>query len=266
MQFAKHRMDWRLSDKLNEAEKQYLHELERQILTENDVYAKEKWATFFAYDHPEAATKEIAAKAVSYYEEAVEAGVSRAMLNLGAVYYNGVLVEQDFEKALELYHMAESSEDAEVAARAVCNLGYCYYYGRSVSVDKETAFRFFLKGSLRYDDANCLYKLGDMYRYGDHVEKDEDMAYTLYERALEEGRFRSGCCADIYKRVGECKLYGVGTRGDAIAAARYLAQAKCDLYERIYVKNDPFAPALFDKVEELLWEAEQRLEERHDID
>lgn len=250
----------KFSNKLTNDEKRFLYKLEREIES-GDVYAMEEWATFFAYNHPELVTPEMVDKIVSYYETAINEGVSRAMLNLGAIYYNGVVVDQDFEKAVKLYIMAADSDDADTASKAIGNLGYCYYYGRSVAVNKEKAFAYFLKGAIKYNDPNCLYKLGDMYRHGDYVEKDEKLTYILYRKAFDANRLLGECCADIHKRLGECKLYGIGTMQDAVSALKHLTFAKGYLYEKIHIKNDPFAEGVLSKVEKLICEAEEQLKE-----
>lgn len=243
----------------NDDERKFLHDLERRIKG-GDVYAMEQWATFFSYNHPELATPDIARKCITYYEMAISIGDSRAMLNLGAMYYNGTIIPQDFEKAVKLYTMAADSQDRGIAAKAIGNLGYCYYYGRSVAVDKEKAFSFFLKGVLQYTDPICLYKLGDMYRYGDIVCKDKQMAYLCYIKAQEHCSYcETNCSADIYKRLGECKLYGIGTERDVLASIKDLTRAKAALYDRIYVKKDSFAGNLMSKIEKLIREAENLL-------
>ena len=198
-------MDGRiLSDKLCEAEITMLKSLERRIL-KHDVSAMEQWATFFAFSRPELVTDKIAKKVVRFYKKAISKSNSRAMLNLGALYYNGVFVQQDFSEAVKLYKMAADSDDPSVAARAICNLGYCYYYGRNVAIDQNKAFSYYLKGVLLYNDTNCLYKLGDMYRYGECVEKDEKMAYTLYMKAYSVHLNFEEVFADILIRLGECE-------------------------------------------------------------
>lgn len=197
-------------------------------------------------------TDKIAKRIIRFYEIAVFKNISRAMLNLGALYYNGVFLRQDFSKAMKLYKMAADSEDSDVAARAICNLGYCYYYGRSIAVDKNKAFSYYLKGVLLYDDPNCLYKLGDMYRYGDCVEKDEKMAYTLYKKAYSTHFHYEEVFADILVRLGECELYGVGTKRNVVSAMKRLALAEGYLHEKIHIKKDPFAHQVLAKVKGLI--------------
>ena len=244
-------MDSRIIEKLTENEREFLYGLERGI-QEKNIYRMEEWASFFAFEHPELVTKDIAEKIVHCYEQASAGGVSRATLNLGAVYYNGMIVRRDFKKAFDLYQKAAQSEDQEVATRAICNLGYCYFYGRDIPLDYEKAFHHFLAGVLRFEDSNCLYKLGDMYRYGNYVPADEKMAFLLYQKAYQETHPGEDCYADIIKRLGDCALNGIGTKKDPILAIQYLTTAQGYLYSKIYQKRDPYAKTVLADVERLI--------------
>ena len=253
-------MNYRFSlDKLCQSDITMLRSIERKILKQ-DVCAMEQWATFFAFDHPELVTAKIAKRIVRFYKIAISKNNRRAMLNLGALYYNGVFVPRDFSKAVKLYKMAAVSDDPNIAARAICNLGYCYYYGRSIAVDKNKAFAYYLKGVLLYNDPNCFYKLGDMYRYGECVEKDEKMAYTLYKKAYSVHLYFEEAFADILVRLGECELYGIGTKQDTISAMKRLTLAEGYLYEKIHIKKGPFANKVLAKVKGLIQTAEGMLQ------
>ena len=63
-------------------------------------------------------------KAIELYEKAIELGNSIAMNNLGNIYKSGTLVKQDYEKAIELYEKAIELGDND----AIYNLGIIYYY------------------------------------------------------------------------------------------------------------------------------------------
>lgn len=97
---------------------------------------------------------------------------------LGAQYYLGGLVEQDYGKAEELYAKAEAAGSIQAAI----NLGYIYEYGRLDEPDYDLALKQYLKGLAlsggRHPEA--LYKLGDMYSRGKAVPRDLRAAYELY--------------------------------------------------------------------------------------
>lgn len=192
------------------------------------------------------------------YRLCMERGSSGAALNLGSMYYNGTYLKRDYQKAVELYETAAKSGDQ----RALCNLGYCYYYGRHQPPDYAKAYHYFNLGALLYDDPNCLYKLGDMYREGQCAEANERYAVKLYFRALDavnrpdEDDF---CRADILTRVGGAFLYGVVVERDPKKALDCFLQALSGFYERR--KTDPYVAGLIETVKEKIREAEEALDE-----
>lgn len=236
--------------KLSEKEQLYLYELETGIKN-NDIDKMVEWSAFYQYNHPEIIDKKIAKEMVKYYQAGVEKGISLAALNLGAMYYSGVFIERNFKKAVELYNFAAESDDADIVVRALCNLGYCYYYGRDVSVDYGKAFNYFLQGSIIYNDPNCLYKLGDMYRLGNFVGKNEKIAFELYKQAYDNCYDDNECIVDICKRLGEFFLYGTATERNLVEAIKLLSKAESYAYEKIY-KRDAFVKELLPKISELL--------------
>ena len=99
-----------------------------------------------------------------------------------------------------------------------------------------------------------------MYRYGECVEKDEKMAYTLYKKAHSVHLYFEEVFADILVRLGECELYGIGTRKDVISAVKRFTLAEGYLYEKIHTKKDPFAHEVLAKVKGLIQTAEGMLQ------
>ena len=101
------------------------------------------------------------------------------LLNKGVHYYN----EQDYEVAVEYYHLASAIGNA----RAVCNLGYCYMYGRGLPADTSLSLSYF-RISADQREVEALYKLGKLYCTGFGVEMDKELGVYYYENALEELR------------------------------------------------------------------------------
>lgn len=235
---------------LTVSEKNYLARLQDKI-QRNDVYAMEEYATFYTQNRPELMDAEKTILCISLYEKAVAAGVARAMLNLGALYYNGMLVPQDFKRARELYEEAVESDNGEIAAVALCNLGYLFYYARGVAKNNEKAYHCFLQGALLYQDPICLCKVGDMYYKGEHVRKDEAVAFKLYRQA-ENMCYKRDAISEVSVRLGRCLLYGNGERKDPFAALSYLFKAKSALYERQYRRKDPFAEGQIREVDRMI--------------
>lgn len=241
---------------MTERELAYLEELELGC-ERGEIHKMVEWASFYDAEHPELITEEIAARMKRYYELGVERGIPMAFLNLGAMYYKGVFVERDFAKAIELYKRAAKSGDEEAACKALGNLGYCYYYGRSVPVDLSRAFSYYLKGALYYEDPVCLYKLGDMYRYGDFVERDEAFAVGLYWKASYNCE-EEGTRGDLCRKLGECYLEGIGVERDVTRAIKLLSEASGCTYQKL-ARKDPFAGELIRKIDQLLERAKAEL-------
>ncbi len=122
---------------LSENEQMYLYELESDI-EDGNVYKMVEWASFYYYNHPEMIDDELSEQIVEYYEEGVDVGISLAALNLGAMYYSGIFIEQDFKKAIELYMIAAESDClADICRR----LGEFYLFGRETEKDLVKAIK-----------------------------------------------------------------------------------------------------------------------------
>lgn len=200
--------------------KKFLNEEEVKLVLENDgAELFYQWAvTQFCKGNEECYDL-----AIKLYEIAADEGHPHSLNNLGALYSEGRFVEKDTKKAMDYYIKSAEAGSSE----ACCNLGYFYLYGRNDEVDKKKAFEYFSRGAMIGNDANCLYKLGDMYMYGDYVEKNPVTAYGFYKKAmvvLEE----YGCTyadefeSDINYRIGKCLYKGEGVKQDIIEAIDYL--------------------------------------------
>ncbi|SHH13006.1 TPR repeat [Butyrivibrio fibrisolvens DSM 3071] len=243
-----------LNENLSREDQDDLDEVEDLIENENydGMY---QWA----YEHHERDdVQQIMAKVVQCYEECVRQNMPVAALNLGTLYYEGRYVRQDYQKAFELYKIAADAGEP----RAISNLGYCYYYGRHQEVDYAKAYEYFLKGALLFDDANCLFKLGDMYLQGYHVEKNERYAYLMYERAMFECYGDDGrpdpIIPDIMQKMGQCFLYGIGISPDVPKALTLLNNALTGFYYR--KKDDPNAVQLIAETKKCIEDAERILD------
>ena len=168
---------------------------------------------------------------IKFYEIAAEKGHGLALNNLGALYSEGRFVEQDTEKAMDYY--IKSAEKG--CAEACCNLGYFYLYGRNDKVDYQKAYEYFSRGAMLGNDANCLYKLGDMYMYGSYVEKNPKLAFEFYIKASETfdkygSTYADEFISDIHYRIGKCLYEGNGVEENKLLSVRYLEDA-LDRYE-----------------------------------
>lgn len=219
----------------------------------------ESWdeAYEWACENQDCRDEKISKKVIECYELCAEHNIPEAALNLGTFYYNGHLVEQDFKKAYELY---KTAADAGVLS-AICNCGYCFYYGRHQETDYKKAYEYFSLGALLHDDANCLYKLGDMYFNGYGTDKNEYYAFILYQRALQrsvESDDDAECIADAQFRLGKCYLYGIGTYKDTEKAHDLLSLALINFYKRR--KTDNFVIGLIKSTKDLMAKAQEQLD------
>ena len=244
--------------KMTADDKYKIKVLEKKIAS-GDLKAMMEYAQRYQGKFREEVTPAIAQKIIRCYETCLEAGNLTAALNLGAMYYGGEFIPRDFRKAIKYYEQATQSDDDETQIRAWNNLGYCYYYGRDIPVDDEKAFNCYMRAAVRRD-ANALYKIGDMYRYGRYVAKDEQLALTFYWQAWREIYSETYPeYPDIAKRIGECALYGIGMEKDIYLALTMLARAELATYTKIK-ERDPFAASLLPKIKRLHNEARELVE------
>ena len=222
-----------------------------------DVRAMEEYCSLFHDSEHISGDREVRERLRRYLVAGAKAGDANMLCNLGAEYYSGGVVKQDFAKALHYYELSA----AKGCVQAISNLGYCYYYGRSVSVDYEKAFGYFLKAYILegFCQPEACYKLGDCYRHGRGVAQDPVIARRLYEeayncawrpnvktfKAVSVGWDRRMLGADAASRLGDCHRLGIGTDVDLKQAAKYYRVAIAG-FKRKMQFGDPFAPSLLD--------------------
>ena len=73
-----------------------------------------------------------------------------------------------------------------------------------------------------------LYKIGDMYKNGLYVEKDEVEAFCIFRHCEElmDDEQEEEVGADIYIRLADCYYYASGTERDLGKALRYYQKAE----------------------------------------
>ena len=124
---------------------------------------------------------EVAEMLLLGFKLAITSGSALSMNCLGALYYMGDIVEQDYEKAAELY---ERAMDAG-CYQSIINLGYIYEYGRIGKPDHDKAYQFYSLAAALAPSSEALYKLGDMFSRGKAVPRDMRKAFALYKRSLQ---------------------------------------------------------------------------------
>ena len=167
-------------------------------------------------------------RGLDYLKKASEAGNTDAMIDCGAVYYNGYFVKQDFDTAVYWYKKAADAGNVQ----AISNM---YYYGRGpLKIDYEKAYIYFTKAAMLGDDV-AWYKVGDFYLKGIYVSKDPTAAFSFYLRCRDiledEGRPLYGW-PDVCSRLGTCLHRGLGTEKNLMDARTYLQMAVTGFKQR----------------------------------
>ena len=104
-----------------------------------------------------------------------ESGDVEAQFNLGAMYYHGRGVQQDFAEAVKWYRLAADQGLAD----AQHNLGERYRYGNGVPQDDAEAMKLFFLAADQ-GNAKAQFNLGAMYATGQGVPQDEVEAYAWH--------------------------------------------------------------------------------------
>jgi hypothetical protein len=203
---------------------------------------------------------ELAERALRYYKANIEAGDTDSMLDLGAMYRVGRGVTKDAEQAIELYQKAAE----KLAPKAFRCLGNYWKYdlmddGAPIpTADEERlekAYKYFAKGAELWEE-NCLYELGDFFRYGCCVEKDEKKAFKLYDLAYEaitdytepnEWAWNDSY-SDVCLRLAECYHYGLGTEVNLKKAREFIEIAKIECKRRLD-EGDMYGGAYYPRAE-----------------
>lgn len=164
------------------------------------------------------------------YEEEISNGNADAACDIGSLYYTGRAGEQSYAKALKYYTIAADGG----CRQAQENLGYCYYYGRDTEVDYEKAFHYFALGAFD-GHIRSLFKIGDMYRNGYYVKKNEQESFRIYEQCLDTMTDVAMPLvgADVMMRLGDCYFEGIGTEVDFELALEYYQKAERLFYTRL---------------------------------
>ena len=204
----------------------------------------------------DAVSHEQAEIALKYLNTLADKGDHNALLSLGALYYTGAgdYIEQDYKKAQYYYEKAvESSELKD--HWALNNLGYCYSYGRAGDVDYKKAYSCFAL-SATYGNPNAMYKLGDMYYYGNYVEKDYNASFYWYSLAKAQKPdsdidYQGFLVASIALRLGRAFLYGEGVGVDLLQALFELRLAEMLFYKQVLMR-DSYSAGQLPKVKKLI--------------
>lgn len=135
------------------------------------------------------------AKGIEMYEEAGMNGDSTSYCHLGKMYITGELVEQDGLKAIEYYQKAVDLGNAT----ALSEIGYIYQMGIGVDADGLVAMEWYQKSvDAGYKKGNYL--IGNLYLNGIGVEKDVSKTIEYWEKGAALGDTKAmGELAYLYR-------------------------------------------------------------------
>lgn len=162
------------------------------------------------------------------YKLGISADSGACMNDLGALYYMGELVEQDYARAAELYEMAM----AHGCYQSIVNLGYIYEYGRTGEKDLGKAHRYYALAAALAPSSEAVYKLGDMYSRGVTGERDVMKAKALWERSLELAQGLAEFAQPairIAKLLIDAEAVAQGVKRDPLRALHLFQQAEIGL-------------------------------------
>ena len=174
---------------------------------------------------------------------------SGAMNLLGALYYEGRYVKQNYTTAAQRYIKAAEGCDS----LAMSNAGYCFFSGNGVERDYEKAFEYFSKAAAlgEYDAIN---KLADMYRDGLGVKEDKKMAFGLYAHGFDiiPHTLEQDAWPANLLRLGECLMNGWGCETDILTGIKMVTDARDMFEQQINSGRGIYAASCYDKANRLL--------------
>lgn len=155
------------------------------------------------------------AQALEWYRKAADLGETDSMINIGSMYLYGQGVEQDYTQALEWYEKAADLGKEN----AMGWLGYLYYNGLGVEQDYTQALEWFKKGA-DLGEPSAMNNLAGMYYYGQGVEQDYTQALEWYEKAADLGN------TDAMKSLAGMYTDGRGVEVDIDIAQEWYNKAE----------------------------------------
>ncbi len=153
--------------------------------------------------------------AVDSFEKAVALGSVDAINYLGICYRDGLGVNQDEEKAVQLFKEGYEKGDGVYSAY---NLAGCYDKGIGTYCDPQKAIELLVIAT-ENGNIDASNDLGVKYKDGDGVEVDYDKAFAYFSKAAE-GESSVG----IYN-LADCHMHGYGTEESMIKAIEYWDKA-----------------------------------------
>lgn len=164
------------------------------------------------------------AKAMELIEKAANEGNRNAMTTLAGYYYDGFSVDRDCTKAIEWYEKA-----AEAGAYSTLfQIGKMYAIGDGVEKDADKAKEYFDK-YMKEGGESAELQMASVYEVGSLGEKDQAKAVELYQKAADAGNVQA------MVKLGNCYFAGTGVDKDQAKAAEWFQKSAEAGNERLYL-------------------------------
>jgi TPR repeat protein len=124
--------------------------------------------------------------------QAAQQGDAGAQRELGAMYYFGEGVPQDYKEAIKWY--SKSAEQGTADAQGA--LGTLYYHGKGVPQDYKEAIKWYSK-SAEQNYVKSQVMLGYMYYHGEGVQQEYVLAHMWFNLAAVQGNVNASELRDI---------------------------------------------------------------------
>ncbi|MGL5414113.1 MAG: tetratricopeptide repeat protein [Clostridium sp.] len=177
--------------------------------------------------------------AIDYLGEASDLGSAYASLKLGDIYYESTVCK-DIDLAIEYYKRAAFKREEKAIEKLIeiyeikgsegediyyHYLGDIYFNGDFVQIDKEKYMEYYIiaaekgvsesinklikvyKGEARDGDAEASYTLGEIYNYGEWVERDIEEAFDWFNKSEADGNEEAKVkCGELAFEIAESLL------------------------------------------------------------
>jgi len=121
-------------------------------------------------------------EAEKWYRMSAEQGYAPAQYELGAMYYDGEGIKQDFSEALKWFRKSAEQGNAD----AQNSLGHMYFFGDGVTENHSEAVKWYRK-SAEQGNKYAQKNLGEMYEKGYGVTQNYDKAIEWYQKSADQG-------------------------------------------------------------------------------
>lgn len=135
---------------------------------------------------------------LTWIRKAAEKGHAPSICRLGFCYFHGDTVEQDVNKAIELWESAAEKGDAE----AMNDLGAVYSGEMGLPRDAEKCFEW-TRRAANAGHRGAEFQMGRAFYNGDPVNRDQEEAARWWQKAAEQGHTVAMVYLGIMHHAGE---------------------------------------------------------------